>query len=51
MTICRYSVIPAIWIMTSYSTCYGLALINLSYINTVENMYDLVSEKYKDITN
>lgn len=30
MTICMYSVTPATWIMTSYSTCYGLALITIA---------------------
>ncbi len=30
MTICMYSVTPATWIMTSYSTCYGLALTTIA---------------------
>ena len=30
MTICMYSVTPSTWIMTSYSTCYGLALTTLA---------------------
>ena len=30
MTICMYSVIPSTWIMTSYTTCYGLALVTLA---------------------
>lgn len=30
MTVCMYSVIPSTWIMTSYTTCYGLALVTLA---------------------
>lgn len=30
MTICMYSVTPSTWIMTSYTTCYGLALVTLA---------------------
>ena len=30
MTICMYSVIPSTWIMTSYTTCYGLTLATLA---------------------
>ena len=30
MTICIYSVIPSTWIMTSYTTCYGLTLATLA---------------------
>lgn len=30
MTICMYSVTPSTWIMTSYTTCYGLALTTLA---------------------
>lgn len=30
MTICMYSVIPSTWIMTSYTTCYGLSLTTLA---------------------
>lgn len=30
MTICMYSVKPGTWIMTTYSTCYGLALVTLA---------------------
>lgn len=30
MTICMYSVTPSTWIMTSYSTCYGLALTTMA---------------------
>lgn len=30
MTICMYSVTPSTWIMTSYSTCYGLALTTIA---------------------
>lgn len=30
MTVCMYSVKPSTWIMTSYSTCYGLALVTLA---------------------
>jgi uncharacterized membrane protein YgaE (UPF0421/DUF939 family) len=30
MTICMYSVIPSTWIMTSYTTCYGLSLATLA---------------------
>ncbi len=34
MTICMYSVTPSTWIMTSYSTCYGLALATLAMDRT-----------------
>lgn len=30
MTICMYSVTPSTWIMTSYTTCYGLALTTIA---------------------
>lgn len=30
MTICMYSVVPSTWIMTSYTTCYGLTLATLA---------------------
>lgn len=30
MTICMYSVAPSTWIMTSYTTCYGLALTTIT---------------------
>ena len=33
MTICMYSVTPSTWIMTSYTTCYGLALATISMNN------------------
>nr|WP_279325030.1 FUSC family protein [Clostridium sp. 1001275B_160808_H3] len=34
MTICMYSATPSTWIMTSYSTCYGLALVTLAMDRT-----------------
>ena len=34
MTICMYSVKPGTWIMTTYSTCYGLALVTLAMDRT-----------------
>lgn len=34
MTICMYSVRPSTWIMTSYSTCYGIALATLAMDRT-----------------
>lgn len=30
MTICMYLVVPSTWIMTSYTTCYGLTLASLA---------------------